>query len=109
MSKTNEMAQLGLINRSSSTTDATLELRRATKLLLTSIFAKLKLESAELENHFKSDLSLTLENVLNYALTVAQMKHQDDALIFYIQSAILDTKRIREEREEHYSEIGDFV
>ena len=92
VSKANEMAQLGLINRSSSAgsnSDDIVERHRQTKLMLSSILAKLDLSKEEVTSNVnKPPEKITLEDVLSYG--VAKIQTYEDKGSPYNASLVLD-------------------
>jgi len=93
VSKANEMAQLGLINRSSSASkssiDDTTERHRETKLMLSSILAKLDLTEEEVKSNIsKPTGKITLEDVLSYG--VAKIQTFEDKGSSYNASLVLE-------------------
>ena len=94
VSKANEMAQLGLINRSSSASkgsaDDLTDRNRETKLMLSSILAKLDLTEEEVKSNVSKPPGqiITLEDVLSYG--VAKIQTFEDKGSSYNASLVLD-------------------
>jgi Ras GTPase-activating-like protein IQGAP2/3 len=103
VSRTNEMAKLGFINRQSSVSDANQELEKQTKLRLSSIFAKLDLQSDEVLGHLgQKREEVMLEQVLNHAKNAVQTRltggkegEADRSLLEEINAAIEDVATLR--------------
>ena len=105
VSKTNEIAKLGMMGRASSVSDANQELEKQTKLRLSMIFAKLELQFDEVMAHFGGKKSeITLQKVLQHGKGVLQARLQggkesgdDIDLLEEINIAIEDVVTLREE------------
>lgn len=115
VSKTNEMAKLGLIQRmSSSGSDAQKELVRATKLMLSSILAKLDLRGDDVyaalqDKHHPNREDITLAMVLQYGAEKVKKEHEGNAgmsLILDINDVLTDIVSLRDSTISEEGEEG---
>ena len=101
VSKANEMTQLGLMKSavtsrsSSSSANETEELRKTTKLLLSSILARLDLDFFDIKLNFPNEKLVTLEVVLHFGLEKAAEMDKGEELTNDINKALSNVMALR--------------
>lgn len=110
MSKQNEMTQLGLLrsSRLSSGSNEVDELRKTTKLLLSSVLAKLELDLFDVQLNFgdQSAAKVTLEMILHYGQQEAGQKG-DEGLVADIRTVIDHVLQLRASEDFGFEEGED--